>query len=468
MKYKSLLVVGLLSGLVASALTALLFGYVGSPNVVVIQEDNRQATYTSSSHSEYSHSEYSLPPSFSPIVNKTKESVVAIKAITEQKRTGTTEYTMEMGSGVIFSPQGYVITNYHVIKNANILEVKLPDHREYIATLQGYDQATDLAILKIEEDNLPHIIFGNSDSLAVGEWVLAIGNPYRLHSSVTAGIVSAKARDINILEKSGIESFIQTDAAINQGNSGGALINMYGKLVGINTAIITDSGNYEGFSFAIPVNLVKKVVYDILEFGTVQRGWLGISLSAVNDEISKQNGMSKPQGVRIDLVQQNSAASAAKLSTGDIITGVNGSTITSSPHFMEVVAQYSPGDVLQLDVIRSGTPMSKEVTLRNYLNTTEIVLHSNESILREIGVDIRNLTTEELSISHGVRVISILSGSKIHSTNMQSEFIITHVNKKKVENITDFTTLLQQEDGVIILEGIYEDYPGRFPYKFVK
>ncbi len=258
------------------------------------------------------------------------------------------------GSGVIVSQDGYIVTNYHVIKNAEIIDVTLNDKRKYQAKVVGFDEMTDVALLKIDADKLPFLPYGNSDNLKIGQWVLAIGNPFNLTSTVTAGIVSAKARDINIMSKYGIEAFIQTDAAVNPGNSGGALVNTNGELVGINTAIASNTGSYTGYSFAIPVNIVKKVVADLIKYGKVQRAFLGASIIDLNADIAKYLGVSKTEGVYIYDISPNGAAERAGLKKGDIIEEINGVKVNSLPQLQEQLAIYSPKDEINIIVLRNS------------------------------------------------------------------------------------------------------------------
>ncbi|KAB2821325.1 MAG: trypsin-like serine protease, partial [Paludibacter sp.] len=249
------------------------------------------------------------------------------------------------GSGVIISEDGYIVTNNHVIDKSKEIEVVLNDKRTYSATVVGADPNTDIALLKIDEKNLPYIIFGNSDSLKVGEWVLAVGNPFNLTSTVTAGIVSAKARNINILNSAmPIESFIQTDAAVNPGNSGGALVNQRGELVGINTAIASRTGSYAGYSFAVPTTIVRKVVDDLKEFGEVQRALLGVVITTVTADVAQDYNLGKIEGVYVDNVSDNGAAKEAGIRSGDVIIAVGNKKVNTNAELQEAVSQYRPGD----------------------------------------------------------------------------------------------------------------------------
>lgn len=272
---------------------------------------------------------------------------------------------LSSGSGVIISEDGYIVTNYHVIRNAEIIDVTFNDKRKYQAKVIGYDTMTDIALLKIDETGLPFLSYGDSDKLKIGQWVLAIGNPFNLTSTVTAGIVSAKARDINIISNYGIEAFIQTDAAVNPGNSGGALVDITGKLVGINAAIASNTGSYTGYSFAIPINIVKKVVSDIIKYGEVRRAFLGASIVDLNADIAKYLGVSKTEGVYIYDINANGAAERAGLKTGDIIESINGIKINSLPELQEQLAKYHPGDKINIIVLRKSKKIALTVTLKN-------------------------------------------------------------------------------------------------------
>ena len=290
------------------------------------------------------------PTNFVETARLAKDAVVNISV-----RSGSAFSAAASGSGIIISSDGYIITNNHVIANGEDIEVILTDKHSYPARFIGNDPTTDLALLKIEAFGLPTIRYGDSDKVQVGEWVLAIGNPFNLSSTVTAGIVSAKGRDINILNSLyAIESFIQTDAVVNPGNSGGALVNIQGELIGVNSAIMSESGAYEGYSFAIPSNLVRKVIDDLKIYGEVQRAILGITILNVNDEIAKDFGLPSVEGVFIRNVMENSSAHKAGLRINDVIVGINGRKTSSVPELQEQVALFRPGDVVSLEVLRNG------------------------------------------------------------------------------------------------------------------
>lgn len=296
-----------------------------------------------------------LPVDFRPIARQSVSAVVSVLAY------GNSGYRSSAGSGVIISRDGYVITNKHVIDDGTRFEVALVDRRKLSASLLGTDEQTDLALLKIESENLPTLPYGNSDQAEIGEWVLAIGSPFELSSTVTAGIISAKGRSINILDDAySIESFIQTDAAINPGNSGGALVNLKGELIGINTAIITESGFSEGYSFAIPANLVRKVIADLKEFGRVRRGVLGVNIAEVSVETAKDLNLPAIEGVLIREVIRGGSAETSGLRSGDVIVGVNSMPTRSVPELQELIARFRPGDRISLDYFRNGKKFRKD------------------------------------------------------------------------------------------------------------
>jgi len=277
------------------------------------------------------------------------------------------------GSGVIINADGYIVTNNHVVADAVEIHVTLNDNREYEATIIGTDPTTDLALIKINEDNLPTLAMVNSDNIEVGEWVLAMGNPFTLNSTVTAGIISAKSRNINILrEEYAIESFIQTDAAINPGNSGGALVNMQGGLVGINSAIASPTGAYSGYGFAVPSNIVNKVVSDLLEFGTVQRGYLGVTIRDVTGSLADEKDLDLTEGVYIDSVMVESAAAKAGVKEGDVIIKVDKNIITKASELQEMIARNRPGDEVELTIDRNGDIIQLDATLQSIEGTTEL------------------------------------------------------------------------------------------------
>ncbi len=413
------------------------------------------------------------PSDFVVAANKVTSSVVHIKSLTKSYDWwGGANYASSSGSGVIISPDGYITTNNHVVEGASELEVSLNDKRTFPAKLIGTDPTTDLALLKIDQKNLPTLKFADSDKSRIGEWVLAVGNPFSLTSTVTAGIISAKGRNIEILEDTyAIESFIQTDAAVNPGNSGGALVNTNGDLVGINTAIITKSGRYEGYSFAVPANLVKKVVADLKEFGKVQRGLLNVRIEDVNGTMVEELGLPSMEGVYVRMVIPGGAAEEAKMKAGDVIVGINGKKIKSIPELQEIIGRYRPGDEISLDFLREGRKMDTNVILKDKFGSTSLANNnSSDPELKKLGIELRNLTSSELSRikTKGVKVVSILRNSKIDRTNMEPGYIITKVNEKEIKTLDDFISILKdiRKGKKVMLEGFYEDYPDDYFYAF--
>jgi Do/DeqQ family serine protease len=413
----------------------------------------------------------SAPTNFIKAAAISTPAVVNIKSIGDiNLRSTTTEHDLRSssGSGVIVSPDGYIITNFHVVDAGGELEVTLNDRRKFLAKLVGSDPSTDLALIKIEAQNLPALILGNSDSLQIGEWVLAVGNPFDLNSTVTAGIVSAKARNINILEEAtSIESFIQTDAAVNPGNSGGALVNTNGELVGITSAIITYSGQYEGYSFAIPVNLVQKVIKDIKEFGMVQRGFLGVNIDDVNDQIAKDLKLPSPDGVYIRSVTKGGASDEAGILPNDVIIALNNTVVKTMPEFQELLGRQRPGNIVALTLLRNGQQITTNVTLRNRSNSTSSVTTKSDRILRRLGIELLNLNKEQQKrFGSGVVVNSISRGSLISATNMEPGFIISKINDVKVDDLEDAIAIFEKVAGKVIIEGSYEGYEGSYFYTF--
>lgn len=365
------------------------------------------------------------------------------------------------GSGVILSEDGYIVTNNHVIDKADKIVVVLNDKRSYQAKLIGKDPTTDLALLKIEGKGFPFVEYGNSDKVQIGEWVLAVGNPFNLNSTVTAGIVSAKGRNINILhdkDNMAIESFIQTDAVVNPGNSGGALVNLRGNLIGINTAIASPTGSYTGYSFAVPVSLVKKVVDDLLRFGHVQRALLGVTILDINAEVAKEKGISDIRGVYIAGVGKGSAADKAGLKEGDIITQINGIDVNSSAKLQEIVARNRPGDKVKVTYLRNGKIKEVTAVLKNSIGNTEIVRRDDNAVRNLLGADLGKVSNEEMArlrLEGGAKVINLTRG-KLQEAGIKEGFIITAVDKNRIGTPEDAAALLQKsKEGGTLIEGIY-------------
>ncbi|MGQ1783505.1 MULTISPECIES: Do family serine endopeptidase [unclassified Saccharicrinis] len=367
---------------------------------------------------------------------------------------------MGSGSGVIISEDGYIITNNHVIDNADEIEVVLNDRRSYKATLVGTDPTTDIALLKIEEQGLVFLTYGNSDDIRIGEWVLAVGNPFNLTSTVTAGIVSAKSRSINILanrnQPMGIESFIQTDAAVNPGNSGGALVNTRGELIGINTAIASQTGSYAGYSFAVPVGIAKKVVGDLKEFGEVQRAFIGVQIVGVTAELAEQYKLDEVEGVYVSAVTVNGGADAAGVKEGDVILSINEVKVNTNSELIEQVSQRRPGDKVNLVVKRDGKRKQFTVILRNSYGSTDIV-KEKQGISDLLGAELRELTVEEkakLRINYGMKIVKLTAG-KLKQSGVTEGFIILKANREPISNVTDLKNVIASTDGGLFITGVY-------------
>lgn len=367
------------------------------------------------------------------------------------------------GSGVIISPEGYIVTNNHVIENADKIEVTLNNKKTYTAELIGRDPTTDLAVLKIEANNIHHLIYGNSDNLRIGEWVLAVGNPFNLTSTVTAGIVSAKSRDINILgsdpitNMSSIESFIQTDAAVNPGNSGGALVNTKGELIGINTAIKSNTGSYAGYSFAIPSNIVRKVVNDIIEFGNVQRAYIGVSIQNITQELAEEKDIEDLNGVYINGLAENGSAKDAGIKEGDIVKAINGIAVKNANELQAKVGEYRPGDEIEVSLLRGEKEITKKVVLKNMEGSTEIISNDKVDMLKLLGAKLESPSKEEikdLEIKGGAKVMSLFPG-KLQKSGLREGFIISKVDNALVESPDELLEILQNKKGGVLIQGIY-------------
>lgn len=363
------------------------------------------------------------------------------------------------GSGVIISADGFIATNNHVVDGADEIEVVLNDNRSYQAKVIGVDENTDLAVLKIDEQNLTAIRYGDSDQINIGEWVLAIGNPYEFRSTVTAGIISAKGRNINILNGSyKIESFIQTDAAVNPGNSGGALVNLRGELVGINTAIASPSGAFAGYSFAVPVSLVKKVVSDLVEYGKVQRALLGISIYDVNAQLAEQYDLSVLKGIYVNGVIEDRAADRAGIEQGDVIIAIDDKPVNNVAQLQEQVAVKRPGDEVEVKFIRDGKEKLAIAKLRNEEGTMEVVeLASEYQIEGATFADVSEQLKDDLEIEGGAQITALGDG-KWKEVRMKKGFIITGIDNEKIKGIRDLENYFKgtRSDGILI-EGVYPD-----------
>lgn len=371
---------------------------------------------------------------------------------------GNNTYT-GFGSGVIISDDGYIVTNNHVVDGASNIDVTLNDKREYEATVVGTDPTTDLALLKIDADNTPFISIGNSDNTKIGEWVLAVGNPFNLTSTVTAGIISAKARNIDILGTPGaIESFIQTDAAVNMGNSGGALVNMNGELVGINAAIASNTGSYAGYSFAIPSNIVKKVVDDMLNYGVVQRAYMGVSIREVDSKLAKEKQLPIANGVYIESVTETGGAKESGITSGDVIVSVDNHQVRTNSELLEVIGQHNPGDIVSVLVNREGVEKNFQVELRNQEGNTSIEKKGDNFFISDLGATFEQINSEDktkLGITGGLKVVDLQDGM-LKRGGVQQGFIILKINGIKIMTKQDADSALSNiKNGVIRIEGVY-------------
>lgn len=377
---------------------------------------------------------------------------------------------MASGSGAIISEDGYIVTNNHVVDGADDITVTLSNQRSFKAKLIATDASSDLAIIKIEAKNLPFLLYGNSDDVKVGQWVLAVGYPLNLETTVTAGIVSAKGRTLEInrrQSKTPIESFIQTDAAVNPGNSGGPLINTDGKLIGINSAIASPTGSYAGYSFTIPVNIVKKIIADLMKFGTVQRAYLGINYAPDNlsDEVKKQNGIKEGEGVYVTGVTKDGGASSAGIKEGDFITKINGSMVNSGADLVGQIAIYRPGDKIKVNYVRDGKEYSADVLLKNSSGNTDVV---KTSVLDKLGAELETINKKDATdygVKGGVRIKSMDDKGAFSKTRIEDGFVIIKANGKEVLNLEDLKKELEKSpNGSVKIEGIYPGYEGVYPY----
>ena len=368
------------------------------------------------------------------------------------------------GSGVIISENGYIVTNNHVIDGSEKIIITLNDGREQEAKLIGADPSTDIALLKIEQDNLPFTEFGNSDLVQLGDWVLAVGNPFNLTSTVTAGIVSAKARNINILRRNfqddifPLESFIQTDAAVNPGNSGGALVNPEGLLVGINTAIASKTGSYSGYSFAIPSNIALKVVNDLKSYGMVQRAFIGVIIQDVTQELMNELKLPNTEGVLVNGLSESGAAKDAGIEVNDVILKVENIKVNDVPELQEQIGKHQPGDKIKLILRRDKETKLIEVTLRNESGNTEIInkrkLEAESSIYGAVFKDLSDNELMKLNIKSGVKIHSLKEG-KIKDSGLNKDFIITHIDKQPIQSKNQLMNILNSKRGGVLIEGKY-------------
>ena len=484
-------------------LALLVVAGVSSATSIALFSTLQDKSETTSINADTDPSAYATPTTFTPVVSRpavetdftraaasTVNAVVSIKSTTMQQQRssgsmeeelfryffgqGRRDYTPQprvgMGSGVIISEDGYIVTNNHVIDQANKIEVTLNDKRSFEATLIGCDPVTDLALLKIDAEKLPIVRFGDSDKLQVGEWVLAVGNPFQLNSTVTAGIVSAKSRNLGMIAPSsrmGIESFIQTDAAVNPGNSGGALVNTAGELVGINTAIYSETGNYAGYSFAIPTSIVSKVITDLKQYGTVQRAMLGVSIMEMNDQLAKEKKIELRKGGYVAEVSERSAALEAGLESGDVIVAINGVATPTVAILQEQIARYRPGDKVKIEYFRGKDKKEADATLKNSDGNTEVTKASNIDMLGATLKEASDELKNKLRIRGGVEVAKVKEG-QFKKAGIRDGFVILDINGERIMNVKNveavFQALMRGEtrDKVMFIKGLYPN--GRAAY----
>ena len=379
----------------------------------------------------------------------------------KQRRSVRTPKQQGSGSGVIISADGYIVTNNHVVADADELTVTLNDNKEYSARIIGTDKASDLALIKIDGKNLPAITIANSDDIKVGEWVLAVGNPFNLTNTVTAGIVSAKARS---LYQNGVESFIQTDAAINPGNSGGALVNTRGELIGINAMLYSQTGSFSGYGFAIPTSIMNKVVADLKQYGTVQRALIGIQGQDVKNYVDakKDKGedidLGTMEGIYVAKVTEESAAEEAGMKEGDVITAIDGKPVNKMAELQEVLAKKRPGDKVTVTYLRDKKKATKTITLKNEKGNTQVVKKADLDVLGGNFRAITNAQKEQLNIGYGLEVLKVNSG-KLKTAGITKGFIIQRVNDNAVKTIDDLQNAVKEastsKDPVLYIQGVY-------------
>ncbi len=364
------------------------------------------------------------------------------------------------GSGVIIKENGYIITNNHVVQDADKIQVTLNDKRTFKAEIIGNDPSADLAVLKIEAKELPIIEFGDSDKTKIGQWVLAVGNPFNLTSTVTAGIISAKARNLNILGKKMAEEpldfFIQTDAAVNSGNSGGALVDTEGKLIGINTAIASNTGSYSGYSFAIPSNIVKKISNDLIKYGITQKAYLGLNIAEIDSRLAENKNIKEIKGLYIASIIEGGAADKSNLKEGDIITKINDKNINSLAEMNEILSQSSPGDKIEVVFERENNIKSKTITLLNELGTTSIIKAEEISKYESLGAEFRELTSKERN-QYKIKTAVVVENTKnsvFANIGIRNGFIITSIDKMPISKLKDLD-LLKTKKGKVVIEGFY-------------
>lgn len=396
---------------------------------------------------------------FSEIVRAVKPSIVFVQTIKESE---SSNLIIESGSGVIITSDGFIVTNAHVIRDHKQIMVTTNDNLQFEAELIGTDELTDIAVLKINKDNLPFLYIDNSSNINAGDISFVFGNPFRLRNSVSMGIISAKNRNLNLLGAGGTEAYIQTDALANSGNSGGALVNTSGKLIGLIAAVNMENEINPGFTFAIPSNIVKKIAFDLINYKAVQRARLGISVNDVQPGHSETNNM----GAQIQSIDKAGPAFQAGMKVEDIITSIDTVMIENSSHFQSVISEKKPGDVINITIIRNKKELSIKVTLKNAFNTDELIANRKDKILAELGLTLRDLTENETRTfkAKGVLVVNTVKGSKAQLSNIEPDYIIEELNSEKIHNVDDLIEKIKKSGNTLKFNGFYRNYPGRFPY----
>ena len=433
-----------------------------------------------------------VPLDFTTAAEKVMPAVVHIRSTQDTRNEAQPQYfdpfreffgprsqgpSQASGSGVIISDDGYIVTNNHVVKDADVVEVTLYDNRIFKAEVIGIDPDTDLAVIKINSKDLPSLSFVDSDKAKIGEWVLAVGNPFNLNSTVTAGIISAKGRNINILNRNtengntAIESFIQTDAAINPGNSGGALVELNGGLLGINTAIASPTGAYSGYGFAVPSNIVSKVVEDIIKYGVVQRGWLGVTVGSVNSQLAKEYDLEVNEGAYISGFAEKSSAKEAGIKEGDVVIKIDNTPIRTSTGLIEYIGRRRPGDKVNMLVNRKGKEVLVPVELKSRDGKTGPIKPEERDGFASLGLVLEEVDAKvlkSLELSGGVRVKDLGNGRLSRYTDIREGFIITRINDVPVKSVKEVNEQLKKKKPgeMVILTGTYESIPREFNYAF--
>jgi serine protease Do len=487
-----------LAAIIGSTATFFAFRYFDSPNSNVRIEHIEGAPLKNVGYTVDSNGAL-VPLDFTDVAERVTKAVVHIRSTAAARNVQRDQEdpwqfffgpqgpmqrgpSQSTGSGVIINDAGYIVTNNHVVQGADQVEVTFHDNRTIKAEVIGTDPDTDLAVLKVVAKDLVHLSFVNSDESKVGEWVLAVGNPFNLNSTVTAGIISAKGRNINIINSNtepgengqpaantAIESFIQTDAAINPGNSGGALVNLSGGLLGINTAIASQTGVYMGYGFAVPSNIVSKVVEDLIAYGAVQRGWLGIQVGSVTSALAKEYDLSVNEGAYVSGFAEKSSAKEAGLKEGDVVVKLDDREIKTSAALIEYIGRKRPGDKVNVTVDRKGKQVVVPVTLKNREGKVETIKREEKDAVTSLGIDLEDVdqkVLKGLDLTSGVRVKSLSNGKVSRYTDMEKGFIITKVDDQPVKSAKEVNEILKKKKtgDLVTFSGVYQDFPREYIY----